>query len=406
MSGILSSKNIAAFYLILMCVAILPIEGWGVSPIKVAAMAIAPLIMLIKAPVISRATVFGLIYLLFIVFNLLLQGLPFRSSTIVYLAMFICMFVMYYNLIYTGAFTIDFFIKLLQCLLYAFSLYVILQQLFVLAGIRYFPPLNLINQHYLSVFKVNSLTWEPSSSARIMAVAFLAFLKTNEIKNGSPLSIKELLGTYKWLSLVFLYAMLAMGSGTAFVGLAVLSLSFVRKQYVLYIVPLFLLFYLVVPMIDYKPLQRAVATVTIIFSDDPNQITKKDNSAAVRVQPIINTFTKLDLTDKKEWLGEGTDASQKYSIRTKNFSKQKMSGINDYGLIGFILGILLIYSCCLSRFFSLEALLFFLLVGLAVNNISYIWGVYMLFVPVEYFRKLYADEDYKPEIDCHLDGNI
>lgn len=406
MKEITSSKYIAAFYLILMCVAILPLEGWGVSKIKVAAMAAAPLIILIKVPVLTKAALWGTVYLLYVVFDLLLQGLPFRASTIIYLIMFVLMFVMYNNLIYTEAFTIDFYIKLIKYMLYAFIICIILQQLLVLAGIRYFPLLNLMGQPYLSVTRVNSLTWEPSSSARIMTVSFLAFMKTNEIKYGTPLTIRKLFGNYKWLTFGFLYAMVTMGSGTAFVGLAILSLYFLKKQYITFIIPVLLASYFIIPLINYEPLNRAMNAFEIILSDDPHRIAKDDTSAAVRMKPLINTFTNIDLTDKKTWFGEGTDASQKYSIRTKDFDKQMMSGINDYGLIGFILGVILIASCCLTRFLSIETLLLFILVGLTINNISYIWGIYMIWVPVKYFHQTYIHENPQSESGCHIDGGI
>ena len=407
MRPLFSSKYIAAFYLVLMCVAILPLEGWGVSPIKVAAMALAPLVLLIKAPVLSKAMGWGMLYLLYVVFDLLLQGLPFRSSTVLYLALFLVMFMTYYNLVQTGAFTIDFYIKLLKYLLYAFIVCLILQQLVLLAGIRYFPPLNLMGQNFLSVFRVNSLTWEPSSSARIMAVAFLAFLKTNEIKNGATLTLKELFGPrHRWLTLGFLYGMVTMGSGTAFVALAILCLYFFRKQYIAAIVPILAVAYLAVPVIDYEPLNRAVAAIETVLFDDPHRIATEDTSAAVRIKPLINTFTNLDLTDLKSWFGEGTDASHKYNIRTRDFDKQMMGGINDYGLVGYILGVILIATCCLRRFFSLDTLLLFVLVGLTINNISYIWGVYMLFVPVKYFYQIYVRENHQSEAHSYPVGSV
>jgi len=406
MGNTIVQRNTAAFFLILMCVQYIPIEGFGISYLKVGAMCLSPMLLIIYSPKVSTAWLWGLLYCLSVSFSALFHPETFRFSTIGYLYAFVFSFLLFYNLVhFEKVFSLDFFIKLLRGLIAAYIVCLLLQQVVMLLGFRSMPPINLTYSLDRGIWG-NSLALEPSHAARILAVAFLAFLRTHEIKNGTPFTLRELFGRDKWLTLGFLYAMVTLGSGTAFIALAIVCLYFFRKQYIAVLVPLSLALYLIIPVFNYEPLNRAVNTVETLLSDDPNQIVKEDRSAAVRIKPLINTFTNLDLTDPKIWFGEGTDASHNYNIYSKNFDKQMVGGINDYGLLSYLIGILFIATCCLPRFFSLETLLLFVLVGLTVNNFAYIWGIYMLLVPVKYFYQTHVLENSKFEARRHTAGHL
>ena len=105
-----------------------------------------------------------------------------------------------------------------------------------LSQVMMFPLLNLMNMKYYSLFRLNSLAIEPSHAARLLTVYFYAFIKLLEFKDGIAPSIKKLWGEHRRVIIAFLYAMVAMGSGTAFVGLAILSLYFIKRQYAVYVV--------------------------------------------------------------------------------------------------------------------------------------------------------------------------
>ncbi|WP_295937757.1 hypothetical protein [uncultured Alistipes sp.] len=382
----INKRNIAAFFLILMCVQYMPVEGFAVSYLKFGAMCLSPLLIVICSPKLNMAWFWAVSYCVAITFLALFNSPVFRPSTILYLYSFVFMFLLFYNLVNCEkAFTLDFYIKLVKGLILAYFIVLVLQQAAIFFGFRQLQAINLMYSLNRGIWG-NSLALEPSHAGRILCVAFLALLRLYQIKWGpGGVRIGRLFRESRWVCIGFLWSVFTMGSGTAFVGLGIICLYFVRRQYVLAVVPAVLAVYLLSPLIDYPPLNRAVTAVEIVLSDDPNQIVKKDGSAAVRIKPIINTFTALDLSDKATWVGEGIDASHKYRIYGNNFDKQMVGGINNYGLIGYILGIILIAYCCLIRFFSLETLLLFVLVGLTVNNFAYAWGIYMLLVPVKYF---------------------
>jgi len=380
----LTKQNIATLFLVLMCIQYVPLEGTGVSYVKFGAMCFSPLIWLICSPKITKAFIWGMLYFAMILFSGLFHYSTFRLSTIGYLFSFICMFIMFYNLIYCErAFSLDYFIKLLKNFILAYTICLLIQQAFIIVGIKIFSPINLVNTLNRGI-GAQSLSLEPSHSARIMTVLFLAFLRMYEVKWGREnVTITKIYQDARWVVLGFLWSMLTMGSGTAFVGLGILSLYFIKRQYALTIVPLLIVLYLVIPYIKFEPLQRAKVTFEAALTLDQEEVIKADGSAAIRVNPLINTFTDMNFSSSETWFGKGTVSEVQKKTWYKE--KSKIGNIDQYGLLSFFIGLILLFSCCFYKVFSLETLLCFVLLGLTINNFSYIWGCYMILVPVKYF---------------------
>ena len=87
--------------IVLMVIQYIPLEGSaGVSPVKVAMMAVMPIIFLANFN-INKAVVFGAMYWLWIFFTAyFLHPLSFRTSTVMYCGMFVSTFMVFYTLIY------------------------------------------------------------------------------------------------------------------------------------------------------------------------------------------------------------------------------------------------------------------------------------------------------------------
>ena len=171
--------------------------------------------------------------------------------------------------------------------------------------------------------------------------------------------------------------MLLMGSGTAFVGLALLSLYFLKLKYVVWVVVFGFSIYMIIPLIDYEPLNRAVAVFNTALLGDTEEMKIVDNSASSRVNIIIDTFKYLDFTDVNLWFGYGVDIKDNKSI---------IPAITNYGLISYFLKLIFFFSCCFTGFFSLEVLFFILLLGMNVGNIAYGWAILMVFTTLKYFK--------------------
>lgn len=372
--------NVAVFTLVFMSVQFLFIEGWAVSMPKVVFMASTPFLLLMMSPYVSKATIFGLLFFSVTVAMSVIQfGTP-RMSTFYYTALFLLMFNLYYNLVYlNNVFTIDGFLRIVKFVIMAYAICLVVQQAFFIVGLKYMPLVNLMGMPYYELFRLNTLAIEPSHAARIQTVYFYAFLKLLEYKNGGAPSFSLLWGEHRRLVLAFLYTMLAIGSGTAFVGLGILALYFLRKQYVAYVVIFGFAFYMLVPMIDYEPLNRSMAVFNAAMSGDADLVRKTDHSASSRVNIILDTIKYVDLSDIDTWLGKGVDA-------TFTSDKAVVSAITDYGLISYILKLVFFFSCCFTGLFSLEVLMFILLFSFNVGNIAYGWAALMVFSTIKYFK--------------------
>ena len=394
-----NTRVMASVYLIIMCVQIVAIEGYGVSPLKVGLMALAPLVFLLKTPYISKALLLGALYWLICYFSATFNG-DMRFSTIGYLGMFIVTFITYYNLIHSGAFSLQYFIKLLRAIIIAFGITLLMQQICILVGIRSLFFINLDNQFFLSLTKLPVWCIEPSHTARVLAFLMLAYWRCLQVQNqGEKITLPLLFSIeHRWVSISFLWVMLTMGSGTAFIALGVLSLYFIEKRTIVYVLPLLVGLFFLGQRMELEQMNRALLVSKAVTTGDTKEIVEADGSAAVRILPLVNTLTKLDLSDRDTWFGKGTVSLQQRAQWARNIGSAKMGNIDQYGLLSYLVVLCIIFSCCIYRFLSLETLLSFILIGLTMNNFAYIWGCYFILLAVRYFRNnslIYDGENNK-----------
>ena len=380
------NTKIATFYLVLMCIHMHYYEGGNISPIKVVAMSVAPFIWLARCAYFSKAVMFGLLYWLSCFLSAYLHP-GFRFSTLAYSGMYIATFILFYNLLYKGAFTLEYFIKLVRWLILAYAGCLVLQQCCLLVGIRFMPLINLDNQFYLSIHKLPSLSHEPSSSARIMGALFYAYFKCNQYARGSDIPFKQWFkGEHKWVTIGFLWAMLTMGSGTAYIVLAVLSLLFLRRKYIAVAIPFFVAIFFAAPYMENENLNRATSVAQAAMTGDTQNVVDVDGSAAVRVLPLLNTINNFDVTKLETWFGSGTDSA----LEGGALSNKRMVGcINDYGLISYIFSLCLVF-CCSIKVTSVPFIIFIIVLGAGIGNIAYSWAVIMLFATQFYFARKYT----------------
>ena len=266
----------------------------------------------------------------------------------------------------------------------------IIQQLFLLAGFSYLPAINLWKVLDRGI-GCNSLAVEPSSFGRFMLVFYYAYVKCNEYKRDEgPFTISELFsGEHKWVSIRFLWMMLTMGSGTAFVCLILFSLYFVRKHNWYYVLPLLIVSYALLQASGVEHLDRATSVINATTTLNKEAVQAADGSAAARISPIINSLN-ADFSKKETWLGYGID----YSRNEQGFVKQTQTLFDDYGFIFYLIALTFAFNCA-YRYFSLATLFMFAGVGGSFgNNIQYAWELAMVMTCVRYFY----ENRYNPEI--------
>ena len=385
---IYEDKVLATIMLVLFNIMFVPIEQGPFSPVKIGFMGICPLIFIAKKPIVTKALVLAAIYWVVCYTLSLLKG-EMRFSTLGFLGMYLILYINYYSFIVKGTFTLEYFTKVLKYLIIAYAVVLIGQQMCVLVGLRNMPLLNLQNQFFLSITKLPSLTLEPSHSARILTFTMLGYLRCMEIMKGKRITLQELFSPeQRIVTFSFLWSMLMMGSGTAFVGMGVLSLYFITRKTVIYIIPLIIGMFMLGQSMELKQMDRAVALAEAASTGSAEEAMAADGSGATRIIPVMNVFTKTDVTQLETWIGK------KSMEKDKHWWKRTDTKIYDqYGLIAFIISLVFIYSCVIRHFFSIETLLYLILLGFTLGNIYYAWGCLMIMTGVTYFQKICIEND-------------
>lgn len=372
--------NLLYFLLVVMCTQYIPIEGYTISFFKVAVMCVMPLVLLLHMR-INYALVLGGMYIFWLFFTTtVINAASFRASTILYGCMYVITYVVFYTSIWNyQVLNIDDFLGFIRKFFFVMVGVLLAQQLCLIVGFRTMPILNLC-QYYNRGIGANSLMIEPSMLGRLLALLYYAMLKCTEYRQDRMVSISEVFrGQMKWVTILYIWAVLTMGSGTAFVAVAILSLYFLRGRSLIWAIPIFIGAYMIMDRMDNSSFHRAQRTFVATTSGDVELVKQTDGSASLRVAPMLNTlhadFTQLDF-----WVGKGCDSTPDAWVRGTG----NVGHIDDYGFISYILEMSLVFICAI-RFFSLGTIFFFLGIGGIVGNIAYGWGGLMLFTCLRYF---------------------
>ena len=375
----------------------MPIDSFGMNaPIKMALMASSIFVLFFYTFKTSKALVWGAIYLIFQYCVASFHPDTFRWSTYIYSILLVLTYISFYNLVYIDrVFTIDHFIRICKWFMMLYFVWCIIQQVFTIAGIGYFPLLNMMT--YLDRgIGCQSLSMEPSTFGRFMLVFYYAYVKCQEYKRDEgPFTLNELFsGEHKWITIRFLWMMLTMGSGTAFVCLILFSLYFVRKHNWYYVIPILAVCYILIQNSGIEALDRATNTIEATATLDKETVQETDGSASARITPIINSIN-ADYSKSETWLGYGIDAGIHNSSNRTLFY--------DYGFIFYIISLIFTFTCAYN-FWSLGCIFMFAGVGGGFgSNIQYAWELAMVMTCVRYFYEnrynpeIYEDEDKEGE---------
>ena len=393
--------NVTLFVIVLMCIQYIPLETRaGVSPIKVIVMATMPLVLLTHLR-LNKALFLGFLYISWLFFTAgILHPATFRASTVMYTAMFMTTFIVIYTAVWNyHVFTIDCFIRFIRIFFFVLVGFLLAQQVCLLIGIKYFPLINLC-QILNRGIGANSLTFEPSTLGRLLNVLYYVLLKCYEIRDGEKIKITKIFtGDIKWVTILFIWSVLTMGSGTAFVAVAVTSLYFMRGWHFILAIPIFAGAYYGLESFGNDSFSRVQAVSQATLTGNKKLVQETDGSASTRIAPVLNTL-HIDLAHADMWTGKGCDST---SFDDWAQGRVLMAHINDYGIISYILELLIVFMCCIN-FCSLATIMFFLGVGGGIGNISYGWGILIIFTCLKYFQdNRYNDYIYE---DTPIDEDL
>lgn len=107
----------------------------------------------------------------------ILHPATFRASTILYTCMFVITFIVTYTAVWNyHIFTLDNFIKFMRLFFFVLIGFLLAQQACLIVGIKLLPLINLCQVLNRGI-GANSLTFEPSTLGRLLAVMYYALLK-------------------------------------------------------------------------------------------------------------------------------------------------------------------------------------------------------------------------------------
>ena len=373
-----------------MCTQIVPIEGYSVSLIKVAAMSLAPILFIIGGYFkrISDSLVYGVIILV-MMFVCAALASPFVAwDRIGYRAMYVFMFILITGILYEGCISLSLLKRLLITLLLLYGIVMILQHILLLTGIRQFPLLNYNATITMAgVFKVNGLAAESSHAARIMTVMYWGTIKLVEIENKHKLTFRNIIQELPCCTVLFFLSMLTMGSATAIIGMLLIFIYILNKNIGLFLIALVGFIMIMSLDVDNVQIQRVQKVFFSIFSDDVGETLKNsEGSGAVRILPIINTF-KLNLFSLDTWIGQGSTYNPNTSFIDRVFSSNRYIGdITSFGLLSYIASLVFVYKCCIRKFFSIETLLFLCLATFSVGSVYYTWFMFIVFASIRFIE--------------------
>lgn len=233
-----------------------------------------------------------------------------RISTVLFSCMFYIYFLVAVRAFIGARMKVSELQGILKVLIYAYAIVLIIQQFCVLAHL---PIFNFINDYNPDkTWKLNSLSAEPSHTARYLGVLMYSFLKTADLVCHRKLTLTESIREYKWVWMSFFWVMITMQSGTAMIIIAFILIRYIRPKNAVIIGGALTALFAIGLTSDFAPLKRSASFLQAVSTGNTNAMIDADMSASVRVVPAILCIQKFDISKKEGWIGEGIDSTSKW----------------------------------------------------------------------------------------------
>lgn len=328
-----------------------------------------------------------------ILIPLLHQPQSMRWSTVLYSCMFGLSFMAYTRLLSKSKLLPIKYLKILKILIIAYAVTLLIQQFCVLTGL---PIFNISNYDEATPWKLNSLAAEPSHSARIMALLMYSYIVIKELLLNRTYNLKKNFKDDKWIWIAFIWTMVTMGSGTAFLFLPLILLKFLKRNNIITLIIISIGVFTLMNLLGVDAFERTFNVLKATVTLDTETILRADHSAAMRIVPLIVVAENLGFNTLNDWFGHGIDY-------TGMFLSDQIPGIKkgatgggllqlwiEYGFLSFF--IFLIFSVFNSfRKEDLLSLVFwFMLVFLYGINSQMVWLCLALLFTNKHFINIFS----------------
>ena len=386
-------KSTARFFLyaILIALAVAPAFALGEgnrNVLLIGLMGVSPLLILGFKRFHKTDVWLGVLMLSLIAAPLLNQPQSMRWSTVLYSCMFCLTFMAYTRLLYFSRFTIYKYHKLLTYLIYAYFTVLLILQLCVLTGL---PIFNLSNYDSAEPWKLNSLSAEPSHSARIVALLMYCYITVKEILLNRSYNLRNDFKADKWVWLAFIWTMLTMGSGTAFLFIPIVLLKFIQRKNILPLVLLLGLMLVITNSLGITVIDRTFKVIAATLTLDPEAIIKADHSASFRIVPMLVLANMVEITSYNGLLGNGIDSVSYFLYKYIPGGGNDISGGGffniwyEYGFLSFMLFLIFSLKSIISKSNYTNVIFWFFLVFLYGINNQMVWLCMILLYTINYY---------------------
>ena len=356
----------------------------------IATMCFSPLFLLYRYKVISKIDA-PLLLLCFclVLFPLAAHPETMRWSTVLYSCLFCLFFMTYAHVLLNSRLPVIEYVDLLKGLLFAFCIVLVLQQICVFLQL---PVINLSNYDPETPWKLNSLSSEPSHSARFVAILMYSFLWMQDLIYSKRAGFWESFKNNKKVWFAFFWVMLTSVSGTAIILLVVIFLRYINKQHIIRVVFIVIMALFVLKYVEYEPVDRVYRFSQAVITLDQNAMVEADHSASLRLLPFMVCLEQLDLSTVDGWFGHGIDYVSEMMYREIPGIKEGYASGGymlialEYGFIPFLIITCFTFKICYEKEDKLQSILLWLICCFLLGiNIQIAWA----FIFFSYTNKFY-----------------
>lgn len=342
-----------------------------------------PILLLFFSPIFKSDEILLYVFIISLFLQYFFNQVSFRLSTVLYTVLFVLTFLLYKKLLDKTPFTLNYYKKILKAILFSYGFVLFIQQLSYLLGVIGF------NYYFNGPFKFNVLAQETSYIAQIIPVTFYSFIKIRELEWKRRFEINYVFRD-KLMWFLFTYISISCGSTSVIVGFLVilfLVIQWDKKKMIPYVIGFVILLPLLFSLlINLKSFERIVDLVPAIVNFDYQGVYDIDSSASARISPYLIYISDFSLFDLTIWFGNGIDYSRtQLTSRVVGYDSQDqgvggvISFMLDYGLISFVLYLLMLKKYTFKSFKSPAFLLWLFLYSIAGINIYIAW-IYPIFI--------------------------
>ena len=313
-----------------------------------------------------------------------------RWSTILYSLMFCGLFISYDGMLRQGKLRLASFLNIMRYLIIAYAVVLLIQQLCVLLGL---PIFNLSNYDPSERWKLNSLSPEPSHSARIIGLLMFSYILGSRLLVRASKTHKVSQRQYILLWLCFFWTMITMMSATALVMVIIVLVTNTQGNGIRFYGISFLLAIFAIFFMPGDLTERIFAIASAALTLDYEAVLNADHSGAMRIAPMLVLLDKSELFSVSGIFGNGVDS---VSLFMSDYIWGVAEGTPgggllalwyEYGLISFLFFVLFTLYTTSALKSPAGFLIWFLLIFIASVNSQMVWLAIILLHTLSFYRQ-------------------